>query len=93
MNTIEGTWRRAKTFPNPYRQKGEYIYHLAHYMLAARCRSENVDKFTEFLHIVANTDESLCPPLHHSNVTSRLQPATYPPLSKSRSITATDYDS
>jgi hypothetical protein len=50
MNTIEGTWRRAKTFPNPYRQKGKYIYHLAHYMLAARCRSENVDKFTEFLH-------------------------------------------
>jgi hypothetical protein len=27
-------------------------------MFAARCKAENIDPFTKFLHIVANTDSS-----------------------------------
>jgi hypothetical protein len=40
-------------FVNPYCRKRSYIWDLAHYMFAARCKAENVDPFTKFLHIVA----------------------------------------
>jgi len=61
-NTIESTWRHVKAYLNPYNRKGNYIYHLAHYMFAARCRAEGVDQFTKFLHLVATKDWSQCPP-------------------------------
>ena len=58
-NTIESTWRHVKAFLNPYSRTREYILHLVQYKFAAQCRSENVDQFTKFLHIVSNTDWSV----------------------------------
>jgi hypothetical protein len=43
-------------FSQPLQPAGDYIYHLAHYMFAARCREEKVDQFTKFLHPVATMD-------------------------------------
>ena len=57
-NTIESTWRRVKAILNFYNRVDDYIYHLAHYMFAAECRSENVDQFTKFIEIVASMDWS-----------------------------------
>jgi hypothetical protein len=57
-NTIESTWRHVKAFLNPYNRVDDYIYHLAHYMFAAECRSENVNHFTNFILIVASMDWS-----------------------------------
>jgi hypothetical protein len=54
----------VKAFLNPYNRVGDYIYHLAHYMLAARCRHENEDDFTKFIDLVASTDWSASPPPH-----------------------------
>ena len=45
-----------KEFLNPYNRMWEYMYHLAHYMFAARCRSENMNHFTKFLDIVVTVD-------------------------------------
>jgi hypothetical protein len=42
----------------------DYIYHLAHYLFAAGCRSENVHQFTKFIGIVASFDWSATPTLH-----------------------------
>jgi hypothetical protein len=61
-NTTESTWRHVKAFLNPYNRKGDYIYQLAQYMFETKCRAENVDPFTKFLHIVATRDWSQCPP-------------------------------
>jgi len=47
---------------------GHNIYHLAHYMFAAGCRSQNADHFTKFIGIVASMDWSATPTLHYSNV-------------------------
>jgi hypothetical protein len=58
-NTIEGCWQRLKVFINPYNRKRGYIHDLAHYMFAVRCKADNVDEFTKFLHIVATTDWNL----------------------------------
>jgi hypothetical protein len=63
-NTTESTWRHVKACLNPYNRTGDYIYHLAHYMFAARCRYENMDHFTKFIDLVANKDWSVSPPLH-----------------------------
>jgi hypothetical protein len=38
---------------DPYNCMGDYNYHLAHYMLAAGCRSDNVGHFTKSTGIVA----------------------------------------
>jgi hypothetical protein len=59
-NTVESTWRHVKAYLDPYNTKGDYIYYLAHYMFAARCRAGNVNPFTKFLHLVTTTDWSLC---------------------------------
>jgi hypothetical protein len=48
-NTIESTWRYVKAFLNRYNRMGDYFYHLAHYMFAAKCRSEDVDQFAMFI--------------------------------------------
>jgi transposase-like protein len=61
-NTIESTWRHVNAYLNPYNRKGDYIYHLAHYMFVAKCRAEKVRPFTKFLHLVATTDWNLRPP-------------------------------
>jgi len=63
-----------RLFLTPTARRGN-TYHLAQYLLTTRCRNENVHQFTEFLHIVANTDESLHPPLHPQNVAMCLQTA------------------
>jgi len=57
-NTIESTNRRAKAFLNPYNRVDDCIYHLAHYIFVAGCRSENVDQFTKIIGIVASMDWS-----------------------------------
>jgi transposase-like protein len=61
-NTIESTWRHVKAHLSPYNRQVDNIYHLAHYMFVAKCRAEKVHPFTKFLHLVATTDWSLCPP-------------------------------
>ena len=66
-NTIESTWRHVKAYLSPYNRQVDYIYHLAHYMFAAKCRAEKVEPFTKFLHLVATTDWSLCPPPNPSS--------------------------
>jgi IS1 family transposase len=58
-NTTESCWRRLKVFVNPFNRKMDYIYDLAHYMFAARRKAKNVNQFSKFLHLVANTDWSL----------------------------------
>jgi len=55
-NTIKSTWRHVKAFLDLYKRMVDYIYHLAHYMFAAGCRSENVHQFAKFIGIVANMD-------------------------------------
>ena len=55
-NTIESTWLHVKAFLEPYNRKGDYIYHLAHYMFSAKCRAEKVDEFTKFLLLVATVN-------------------------------------
>jgi hypothetical protein len=55
-NTTESCWRRLKVFAIPLNRKRDYIYELAHYMFVARCKTENVDQLTKFLHIAATTD-------------------------------------
>jgi hypothetical protein len=57
-NTIESTWHHVKAFLSLYNRKWDYIYHLAHYLFASRCRAETVHQFTKFLHLVATTDWS-----------------------------------
>jgi len=61
-NTIESTRRHVKAYLSPYNRKVDYIYHLAHYMFAAKCWAEKVHTFTKFLHLVARTEWCLCFP-------------------------------
>jgi hypothetical protein len=63
-NTIQSNWRHVKAFLNPYNR----IFHLAHYMFAAGCRSENVDQFTRIIGIVASMDWNATPTRHLGNV-------------------------
>jgi transposase-like protein len=58
-NTIEGTWRHVKAFLSPCNRKGD-VFHLAHYMFAARCEAKKVHQFTKFIHLIANIDWSIC---------------------------------
>jgi hypothetical protein len=55
-NTIESYWRQLKVYVDPYSRKKVYVYDLAQYTFTARCKADNVDTFTMFLHIAANTD-------------------------------------
>jgi hypothetical protein len=55
-NTIESYWRHLKVYVDPYSRKKGYVYDLAQYMFTARCKADNVDPFTMFLHIAATTD-------------------------------------
>ena len=64
INTIQSTWYHVKAYLNAYNRKKDYIYDLAQYMFTARCRAENVDEFTKFIHIVSNKDWS-CLPSHN----------------------------
>jgi hypothetical protein len=59
-NTIESTWRSVKVFLGQYNRGDDYHYHLAHYVLAARCKALGVPTFLQFFHLVANTDWSQC---------------------------------
>jgi hypothetical protein len=61
--TIDSQWKHLKASLNPYNRLSDYIYETAHYMFAARCRTETVDAFTLFLRLVASTDwATLAPP-------------------------------
>jgi len=51
---FEITWGRVKAFLNYSNRMEEYVYHLAQYTLAARCRSENVDQFKKLIDIVSS---------------------------------------
>jgi hypothetical protein len=57
-NIIESYWRHLKVYVDPYNRKKGYVYDLAQYMFAARCKADNVDPFTMLLHIAATTDWS-----------------------------------
>jgi hypothetical protein len=57
-NIIESYWHHLKVYVDPYCRKKGYLYQFAHYMFAARCKADNVDPFTMFLHIVAGIDWS-----------------------------------
>jgi len=59
-NSIEATWCCVKAFLGPYNKGEDYHYHIAHYMIAVRCKELSVPTFVEFLHHVANTDWSQC---------------------------------
>jgi len=59
-NTIVSKWRHVKVFLGQYNRGDDYEFHLAHYMFAARCKAQGVPPFLQFLHLVANTDWSLC---------------------------------
>jgi transposase-like protein len=62
-NTIESTWRSVKVFLGQYNRGEDYDFHLAHYMFAARCKAKNIPPYLQLLHLVANTNWSLCCPL------------------------------
>jgi hypothetical protein len=57
-NTTGCQWGHLKAYLDHYNRQPGYIYQMAHYMFAARCKAENVDHFTKFLHFVATTDWS-----------------------------------
>jgi hypothetical protein len=52
------------------------IYHLAHYVIPAGCRSENVDQFTKFIDIFASMECSAKQTLDYSNVAKCLTVAS-----------------
>jgi hypothetical protein len=68
MNTIESTWQHVKAFLNPYNRMGDYIYHLARYVFAARYQSDKVNHFTKFIGINPTMEWSATPPLHRGLV-------------------------
>ena len=55
-NIIESYWHHLKVYVDTYCRKKGYVYQLAQYMLASRCKADNVDPFTVFLHIVVSID-------------------------------------
>jgi hypothetical protein len=64
----ESTWRHVKVFLNPYNWMVDYINHLANYMFAVWCQSDNMDHFTKFIGIIATVDSSATPPLNCGHV-------------------------
>jgi transposase-like protein len=70
-NTTECQWRHLKASLTHYNLQPHYIYQMAHYMFAARCKAENVDQFTKFLHLFASTDWSNSTPTTSSSSSSR----------------------
>jgi transposase-like protein len=58
--TLKSTGHRVKVFMGHYNQGEDYEYHLAHYLFVARCKAQGIPPFIQFLHLVANTDWSLC---------------------------------
>jgi hypothetical protein len=53
-------WCAVKKFLQPYNRREDYMYHLAHYMFAARCKAQGVPQFNQFLAILASTDWASC---------------------------------
>jgi hypothetical protein len=76
-NTLESTWWHVKAFLNPYNRMRD-IFHLAHYMIPAGCRSENADQFTKLIGIVTSIEWSATQTLDCSNIAKWLTVA--PPL-------------
>jgi hypothetical protein len=70
-----------QAFLNTYNRIGDYIYHLAHYMFAERCRCEYMDQFTKFIDLVAKTDSSISPPFHPDPTSTPLSTAPHPAIS------------
>ena len=66
-NTIESTWHGVQVFLGQYNRGEDYHYHLAHYVFAARCKALGVPPFSQFLHLVANTDWTMCDVTHSSH--------------------------
>ena len=59
-NTIESTWRSVKVFLGQYNRGEDYEFHQAHYIFAGRWKARRVPQYLQFLHLVANTERSLC---------------------------------
>jgi transposase-like protein len=57
---IEKKKKKVKVLLGIYNRREDYEYHLAHYMLATRCKARGVSSYIEFIHLVANTDWSQC---------------------------------
>jgi hypothetical protein len=53
-NPFESTWQHIKAFLNLCYRMWDYICHLAHFVFAAGCLSENVYQFTKFIGDVAS---------------------------------------
>ena len=53
----------CEDFSQPLKQEWGYIrvHHLAHYMFAARCRTDKMYQFTKFLHLIATIVWNECP--------------------------------
>jgi hypothetical protein len=51
-NNIESMWQSAKVFLGQYNRQEDYF--------AARCKAQGIPPILQFLHLVANTDWSLC---------------------------------
>lgn len=68
-NTIDNMIRYIRASFNPYNRDGDYTFHLALYLFADHCRSENVNQITKLLHFVANTGWSGSPPLYNARTT------------------------
>jgi transposase-like protein len=66
-NTIESHWRHLKATLNPYNRRSSYLFQMAHYVFAARCRAANIDPFSHFLHLIASTDWSSAPPTNSAH--------------------------
>jgi hypothetical protein len=62
-NTIESMWPHVKAFLSTHNRKRYYLSYLAHYMFAGRCRAEQVDQFSKFLHLVTTGETPPPPPL------------------------------
>jgi len=62
VRSYEHDREHVATFLNPYTRNGDYIYHLAHYILAAGFRFDNVDQFTKLIGIVVKMDWIATPP-------------------------------
>jgi hypothetical protein len=75
-NTNESMWRHVKAFLRPYNRQEGYVYHLTHYMFAARCKAQGIP---QFLAIAASTDWLSCVTTVSSASAATGFPPSFPP--------------
>jgi transposase-like protein len=55
-HTIKSYWRHLEVYVDPFSRKKGCQCDQAQNMFTARCKADNVDPFTVFLHVAATTD-------------------------------------